>query len=114
MFLMIGLLGFVISRLFPTPSTFGVTVVPNDYSGPVNAPATGSSYVRIAVVSSLVGIAASVVGIEWALAIPLVLVCLAVVIVALTRKSVAGTVIPISDSDRWLRTAQNVCQPPSM
>lgn len=113
MFLAIGLLGFVISGLFPTLSAFGVAVVPN-YSGPVNALATSSSYVRIAVVSPLVGVAASVVGIEQALAIPLVLVCLTVVIVALTRKSVAGTVTPILDSDRWLRTAQNVCQPPSM
>ena len=111
MFLAIGLLGFVISGLFPTLSAFGVAVVPN---GPVNALATSSSYVRIAVVSPLVGVAASVVGIEQALAIPLVLVCLTVVIVALTRKSVAGTVTPILDSDRWLRTAQNVCQPPSM
>lgn len=94
----VGLLGFVISGLFPTLSAFGVDAVPN-HSAPVNAIATGSSYFGMATVPPTVGIAATVVGIRQALIIPLILVCLVAIVVSVMRISV-----PVHPSEALTRT----------
>jgi fucose permease len=87
----VGLLGFVISGLFPTLSAFGVDAVPN-HSAPVNAIATGSSYFGMATVPPTVGI-------RQALIIPLILVCLVAIVVSVMRISV-----PVHPSEALTRT----------
>jgi MFS family permease len=87
LFVAAGLLGFVISGIFPTLSAFGVDIVPN-HSAPINAIATGSSYFGMATIPPIIGIAATAVGIRQALAIPLVLVCLVAIGVGVMRISI--------------------------
>lgn len=87
LFAAVGLLGFGISGLFPTLSAIGVNTAPQ-YSGPVNAIATSTSYSGIAIFAPIVGVLAGEVGLENALALPLVLLCLFVVVVVATRRSI--------------------------
>jgi MFS family permease len=95
LFAAVGVLGFGISGLFPTLSAIGVNTAPQ-YSGPVNAIATSTSYCGIAIFSPLVGILAGEVGLERALALPLVLLCLFAVVVAVTRRSVVRQTAAVS------------------
>ncbi|MFB6201919.1 MAG: sugar MFS transporter [Halorhabdus sp.] len=61
-------LGVTISGFFPTLSAFGVDEHP-EYSGPVNATATGANYVGVSVFPAIVGVLASAIGIADALAV---------------------------------------------
>lgn len=98
LFVVVGLLGFVISGIFPTLSAFGVDAAP-EYSGPVNAIATSASYVGIAVVPPLVGVLIGSVGIDRALALPLSLLCAFAVVVYATRRSIAAPVAPVRETN---------------
>jgi hypothetical protein len=71
----------------PTLSAIGVNTAPQ-YSSPVNAIATSTSYRGIAIFSPIVGVLVSEIGLENALALPLVLLCLFVAVIAATRRSV--------------------------
>lgn len=87
LFAAVGILGFGTSGLFPTLSAIGVNTAPQ-YSSPVNAIATSTSYRGIAIFSPIVGVLVSEIGLENALALPLVLLCLFVAVIAATRRSV--------------------------
>jgi fucose permease len=74
------LLGGCVSGVFPTLSAIGVDAAP-EYSGPVNATATASSYVGIATVPAVVGVLTATFGItRGLLLLPVLLVVLAGVV----------------------------------
>jgi len=75
--------GATVSGLFPTISAFGVDAHPT-YSGPVNAIATGASYLGLSATPALVGVLASQYGIGAALSLlPVFAVTFAVIVVVL-------------------------------
>lgn len=61
-------LGMTISGFFPTLSAFGVDEHP-EYSGPVNAVATGANYVGVSAFPAAIGLLGDVVGIGTALSL---------------------------------------------
>ena len=75
--------GATVSGLFPTISAFGVDTHP-EYSGPVNAIATGASYLGLSATPALVGVLASRYDIGTALSLlPVLAVAFAVIVVVL-------------------------------
>jgi fucose permease len=75
--------GATLSGLFPTISAFGVDTHP-EYSGPVNAVATGASYVGLSAVPAVIGVLATWWDIGTALSLlPILAVSFAVVVVVL-------------------------------
>lgn len=75
--------GATVSGLFPTISAFGVDAHPS-YSGPVNAIATGASYLGLSVTPAVVGVLATWYDLGTALSIlPVLAVIFAVIVVVL-------------------------------
>jgi MFS family permease len=75
--------GATLSGLFPTISAFGVDTYP-EYSGPVNAVATGASYLGLSVVPAVIGVLATWWDIGTALSLlPILAVTFAAVVVVL-------------------------------
>lgn len=96
-FLAIGLLGFVWSGMFPTLAAYAVDAAP-EYSGPVNAIATGASYGGVATVPVALGLVAEradiVVAMRSLLLLAVAFVAIVVATGALARRSdveTAGT-----------------------
>ena len=75
--------GATVSGLFPTISAFGVDTHPT-YSGPVNAIATGASYLGLSATPALVGVLATLYDLKTALSLlPVLAVTFAVIAVLL-------------------------------
>lgn len=87
MFAAVGVLGFGISVLSPTLSAIGINPA-SQYSAPVNAIATSISFGGIEIFSPIAGIIACEISLERALALPLMLLCMFVVVIAVTRRVV--------------------------
>ena len=84
LFVAVFALGFVQSATFPTLSAFGIEAV-SEYSGPVNAIATGAGYAGIALVPPAVGLIASRVDLRLALGVLSALLVALVVVAGATR-----------------------------
>jgi fucose permease len=94
------LLGGCVSGVFPTLSAIGVDAAP-EYSGPVNATATASSYVGIATVPAAVGVLTAAFGITRGLLLLPALLVVLVVIVGVTRLRMRqGSVVPAAIAGR--------------
>lgn len=86
--------GATVSGLFPTMSAFGVDTHP-EYSGPVNAIATGSSYLGLSAVPALVGVVATWTDIGQALSVlPVLAVAFAVIVATLRIRIGPSSVDP--------------------
>ncbi|WP_435320781.1 MFS transporter [Haloarchaeobius sp. TZWSO28] len=86
-------LGLFVAGFFPTLSAFGVDTTP-EYSGPVNAIATGANFFGITAGPFVVGILAGRVGITEAMQVIVPIMASLVAIALLTRLSVERTSQP--------------------